>query len=110
MDLDAHVQGDLVYQGMSTSQLAPAWANLVGNQPSYALVNLNAGVSTKNNITMELFVNNAFDRNAQLYRYAECTVYFPPNASNPNTPVCGANPYANISPPRMFGIRVGQRF
>ena len=104
MDLDAHVQGDVMYQSASTSQLAPAWANLIGNQPSYALFNVNAGVATKNNITVELFVNNVFDRNAQLYRYAECTIF------SGSTPICGANPYANISPPRMYGIRVGQRF
>jgi iron complex outermembrane receptor protein len=104
MDLDAHVQGDVMYQSMSTSQLAPAWASLIGNQPAYALFNVNAGVATKNNITVELFVNNLFDRNAQLYRYAECTIF------SGSTPICGANPYANISPPRMYGLRVGQRF
>jgi hypothetical protein len=32
---------------------------------------VNAGVATKSTIAVELFVNNLFDRNAQLYRYAE---------------------------------------
>jgi iron complex outermembrane recepter protein len=102
-DLDAHVQGDLVYQSMSTSQLAPAWASLIGNQPAYGLVNVNAGLA-KGSLTFELFVNNVFDRDAQQYRYAECTVY------SGKTPICGANPYAAITTPRMLGIRVGQRF
>ncbi len=110
--LDAHVQGSLVYQSQSTSQLTPAEAELVGNQPAYGIADFTAGV-TKGNTSVELFINNAFDKRAQLYRFAECPVYSPVLVGTPTslgTPLCGLKPYVDVNTPRMFGIRFGQTF
>jgi iron complex outermembrane receptor protein len=102
-EFDGHVQGAYVYQDKSTSQLAPVWSALIGNQDAYGLFDVNAGAGN-GKYSIELFVNNVFDQNAQTYRYAVCAVYVG------TTPICGANPYASITPPRTFGLRFGQRF
>jgi outer membrane receptor protein involved in Fe transport len=102
-DIEGHVQTALVYQSMSTSQIAPSWANLLGNQPAYALLDVLAGIGS-DKFNAEFFVNNATDRRAQLYHFAECTIY------SGSTPVCGANPNIAVATPRTFGIRFGQKF
>ena len=62
-----------------------------------------AGIA-KGNFTLEIFANNALDKRAETYRFAECTVQLAGN------PVCGLKPLAIINTPRTIGIRFGQRF
>src|SRR5579864_6130056 len=50
-------------------------------------------------VECELFLLNAFDERADLYRYAQCTVQ-----------TCSANPYIATNRPRTIGIRVGAKF
>jgi outer membrane receptor protein involved in Fe transport len=111
-ELEGHVQGSLMYQSLSTSALAPAWSNLMGNQPAYAIVDVLAGV-TRKNMSLELYVSNAFDRRAQLYRYAECPVFSPVltgNATTLGTPLCGLHPRVGVNTPRTIGLRFSQKF
>jgi iron complex outermembrane recepter protein len=92
--------------------LAPAWSNLLGNQPAYGTADFLAGIN-RNSFSLDLFVDNAFDRRAQLYRYAECPVFSPSASGTPTTlgtPLCGLHPYVGINTPRMVGLRFGQKF
>jgi outer membrane receptor protein involved in Fe transport len=95
---DAHVQGAIVYQDKVRAVLEVAESELVGDQPSYTLVDLSTGI-TNGTYSFELFVNNVFDRLAEVTRYAECA-----NA------VCGYQTYIVPFQPRTVGLKFGQRF
>jgi outer membrane receptor protein involved in Fe transport len=88
----------LVYQGSSWSDLVTSDRDAFGEQGAYALTDLSLGVD-KDSYSLELFLNNAFDRRAVLYRYAECA-----------TAVCGTQPYNVVAQPRTIGIKFGQKF
>jgi iron complex outermembrane recepter protein len=107
--LDAHLQGSFVYQAASSSQLAPAANAVIGTQPAYGLADFLGGFS-KGNFTAELFVENAFDKRAELYRFAECTIFGVATGLYPGVPICAGKPLANIVEPRTIGLRFGQRF
>ena len=108
----AHVQGALVYQSSSWPDLRisapnPVFGNLspsvpirsaLGLQRPFTTVDFTAGVDT-DQWNAELFILNAFDERADLYRYAQCTVQ-----------TCSANPYIATNRPRTIGIRVGAKF
>ncbi len=102
-DISAHVQGDLAYQSATRAELVPFDNSLVGDQSAYGVLDLLAGIA-KGNFTLEIFANNALDKRADTYRFAECTVQLAGN------PVCGLKPMAIINTPRTIGIRFGQRF
>jgi iron complex outermembrane recepter protein len=106
---EGHLQGAFVYQSSSKSQLAPAANALLGTQPAYGLADFAAGF-TKGNFMAELFVDNAFDKRAQLTRFAECTIFGGATGFYPGQPICGSKPLANINQPRTLGLRFGQRF
>jgi iron complex outermembrane receptor protein len=102
-DITAHVQGDLAYQSTTRAELVPFDDSLVGDQGAYGVLDVLAGIA-KGNFTLEIFANNALDKRADTYRFAECTVQLAGN------PVCGLKPLAIINTPRTIGIRFGQRF
>jgi outer membrane receptor protein involved in Fe transport len=99
MGWEGHVAGDIVYQSYVWPQLRVLDRSILGQQPAYALTNLFLGVE-KNGLSIELLVKNAFDRRASLYRFANC-----------GTVDCGpVATYEIVSPPRLIGVQVGQRF
>jgi iron complex outermembrane recepter protein len=109
-DYDAHVQASYVYQSSSTSALVPAEAAALGSQDAYALANLTAGF-TSHGYSFELFVTNLFDKQAALYRYAECSTLYevsgtPISGSN----LCGQRSYVGVNVPRTIGLQFGQKF
>jgi outer membrane receptor protein involved in Fe transport len=106
---EAHLQGSYVYQGASNSQLAPAFNALLGGQPAYSIADFAAGYST-GSFSTELFVDNVFDKRAELYRFSECTIIGGGSTLYPGVPICGQKPLVGIATPRSFGIRFGQRF
>jgi iron complex outermembrane receptor protein len=118
---EAHVQGAFVYQSSSTSALVPAWVNGtttpngttpgIGIQPAYGIADVLVGMG-KGNFSAELFVDNLFDKRAQLSRFIECSSFAPFTdiASVAGAPVCINKPLININPPRIIGLRFGQRF
>ena len=97
-NLDAHVQGSLVYQDSSWPDLRTADRTILGRQPSFVTVDFSGGVQ-RDNWFAELSLLNAFDERAQLYRYSECTAG-----------TCGAIPYIATNRPRTIEIRIGQKF
>jgi iron complex outermembrane recepter protein len=111
-DYQAHVQGALTYVSQETSALPPAWATLLGAQPAYTLADFTAGVD-RGNSSLELYVDNAFDADAQLTRYSECPTYSPVDQGSSTAlgaALCGLRPHVAVATPRTIGIRFAQRF
>ncbi|TAN15751.1 MAG: TonB-dependent receptor [Rhodanobacter sp.] len=105
---DAFVQGALVHVGKRTTDLRLLERSLLGNLPAYNSVDLSAGMQ-KGNWSLDVYVDNVFDKRAALYKFTECGVT-----------VCGAHNvvaqypngqvYTGFSVPRTFGIRFKQEF
>jgi iron complex outermembrane recepter protein len=111
-DMLAHVQGALSYTSSETPALPPAWSDLIGDQPAYTLVDFTTGVE-RNKLSLEFFVNNLFNQEAQLTRYSECPAYSPVLQGTSTTlgsPLCGLRPHVAIATPRTIGIRFEQKF
>ena len=108
-DIKAHLQGSVVYQGSSWSDLLTQAPNPIsgvydpvrsalGQQASFTTADFTAGLA-KDSWSLELSLLNAFDTRAQLYRYAECTLQ-----------ICAAETYILPNRPRTIGLRWGQKF
>ena len=99
MDLKSHLQGSLVYQSSSWSDLLTDDRNTLGLQRGYTTVDFSAGIE-KDRWSLEVTLLNAFDTRAQLYRYSECTIS-----------VCGAGTtYVVPNKPRTISVRLGAKF
>ncbi|MBI1328649.1 MAG: TonB-dependent receptor [Alphaproteobacteria bacterium] len=96
--LDAHVQGSVVHQSGTYSDLRIFERNLLGMNKAFTTFDFTTGFDA-NQWSVELFVKNVFDERAQLGRYAACT-----------TGVCGSEPYILASQPRTVGLTIGQKF
>ncbi len=97
-DVKAHVQGALVHQSGTFSDLRLFERALLGKNRAFTTFDFTTGVES-GNWTAELFVQNVTDERAELGRYAECT---------PGT--CGFQPYILTAQPRTIGITIGQKF
>jgi outer membrane receptor protein involved in Fe transport len=98
-DFEAHLQGALAYVGSRWPELRTAQRDILGEEPSYTIVDFTAGLE-RDSYSVELFVNNAFDERAQLDRWAQC-----------DATICGVGgTYITTTMPRTIGIRFGQRF
>ena len=97
------------YQGnlqASAVYVGPRWADLrivardeLGEMPSYTIANFTAGIE-KNGLTVDLFVNNAFDNRGILSRYSECDIS-----------KCGQIAVYDLPvQPRTIGLKFGQKF
>ncbi|HVW68205.1 MAG TPA: TonB-dependent receptor [Steroidobacteraceae bacterium] len=99
MSYTGYVQGSAQYIGARTAELRTLASDALGQMPSYATMDVAAGLQLKG-ITAEFYVTNLFDRLAVIDRYGECDPL-----------VCGAVAIYNVpNQPRTFGIRFGQRF
>ena len=96
-DSELQLQGALVYQSSSTSALVPLEAETLGPQPSYGIADFSATYN-RASYSFELFLNNAFDKRASQYRYAECDSF-----------IC-LQSYDGTNMPRMLGARFAQKF
>ena len=94
----AYVQGSLVYNGSAWDDLRTNERTILGKNPAYTIVNISAGVQ-RDNWSLDLALQNAFDERAQLYRYSQCT---------PGT--CGPQTYIIPNQPRTIAIKFGQKF
>ncbi len=93
----AYVQGNVVAQDRSWTDIRALERSEIGPQPGYALFNFRLGF-TLGSSNVELFVDNAFDRHAQLTRDTEC---------DPGT--C-QRIYIVPARPRTVGMRLSQEF
>ncbi len=96
--LAAHVQGSMVYQTSAPADLRTEPAAILGDIPSFTLVDFSAGLDS-GIWSLEAYVKNAFDEEAQLSRFAQCA-----------ETVCGGVTYFIPTQPRTIGVRVGRRF
>ncbi len=97
-EFKAHVQGSLVYNGSSWNDLRTIERGITGKDPAYTVANFTGGIG-KDDWTLELSLQNAFDERATLYRYSECT-----------PTVCGAQTYIIPNRPRTIGLKFSQKF
>ena len=97
-DYRAHIQAAGVYQTGSWTDLRIFEREQIGRQKAYGVLDLTAGVD-RDSWSVEVFVKNAFDKRASLYRYAEC-----------NESICGNQVYQVPNQPRFMGIKFGQKF
>ena len=97
-DYDANVQGVVVHEGSSYSDLQRLDRELFGKQDAYTVFDLSGGIAM-GSYTLTLFVRNAFDERGRAFTYAQCT-----------TSVCGGNPYYIPNQPRTIGLRFTQDF
>jgi iron complex outermembrane receptor protein len=97
-DYNAFVQGAAVYTGERESDLRTVERAIIGNLPSYTQFDFSLGVS-RGNMSLDLFINNAFDERGELYRFAECA-----------ETICGTEIYSIDAQPRTVGLRFGQKF
>ena len=106
--MQAYVQGAAVHVGERTSDLRIVERDILGNLPAYSLLDLSAGIA-KDSWSLDLFIDNVFDKRGQIYRFAECA-----------EAVCGASGvvpqypngqiYTVPTHPRMIGVRFSQKF
>jgi iron complex outermembrane receptor protein len=95
----AFVQAAMNYQSSTHSFLLVQDYASVGKLPGFATFDFSAGAKLTNNMTLEAFIQNAFDKRGQLSRNTACA-----------TSYCGV--YYRVYPikPQLFGIKLGQKF
>jgi outer membrane receptor protein involved in Fe transport len=97
-DTALDLQGAYVYQDKSKSALLPDENSILGEQAGYGLADFSA-TYTRQSYSFELFLNNAFDKRASQFRYAEC-----------DSSICGPQSYIGTNRPRQIGVRFAQKF
>jgi outer membrane receptor protein involved in Fe transport len=108
-DMTGYGQAAYSYTSQTRSELSPIQNDqMVGSVPAYGILDLALGLN-RANLQAELFASNALNKNAETYRFAECTIASPVS-TGPNGALCGTKPLAGIVTPRTIGIRFSQSF
>ncbi len=96
--VDGHVQGTALHQSSSSSFLGVNDNAIVGDSPGFTTFDFSVGGS-KNGTSVELFIQNAFDKRGQLTH----NVFTAPSTSGQ---------FYRVYPvkPQFFGIKLGQKF
>jgi outer membrane receptor protein involved in Fe transport len=95
--LKPFAQASLVYQSQASQALRLDQNRIIGNTPSYALIDLAGGASLGSSM-LQLVVTNVMDRRAQLSRFTAITPQFDNQV------------YIIPSQPRTIAIKFGQKF
>ena len=96
---DAHVQGSLSHAGKARARLRIVDYAVIGDTESNTMADLSAGLS-KDNYSLELFVQNVGNEDAVLYKTSQCA-----------DSVCGGvQPYGVRPQPRTFGLKFTKKF
>ena len=96
-DLNAHVQGAVVFQTSSWADLRLAERGLLGRQSGYKSVDLSAGLD-RDTWSLDVALTNVADTIGETLRTSECT-----------PTVCGQT-YVRPIRPRTISIKFGQKF
>ena len=102
---DAHAQAAATYSSRTQVGLRSEDVQYLGAMPGYTSVDLALG-GQRDNLTVELFVKNLFDKRGEQNRYTPCTVNICA-ASNPGLPTAV---YVIPIQPMTIGLRFGQKF
>ncbi|HRD27089.1 MAG TPA: TonB-dependent receptor [Caulobacter sp.] len=97
-EYDAHLQGSMVTQTSSWTDLRLVERAIIGKQDGWSAFDFTAGVE-RDAWSAEFFVQNLTDERASLYRYAQCA-----------ESVCGGAVYTVPNQPRTLGLRLGRKF
>jgi hypothetical protein len=105
MGWNGHVQASGLYQSMAFAALRTQDNASLGTMPGYASADFAVGAE-HNNLTVDLFLKNAFDSRGEVNRYTPCTISVCA-AAYPGTP-----PAVYVVPiqPLTVGLKVAQRF
>ena len=103
MGWNAHAQASVIFQTMTFAALKTSDIDALGNMPGYATVDLSAGAE-RNNLSIEVFIKNAFNERGQINRSSPCTTCEVPNGPYP------AFIYVTPTTPLLVGLRFGQKF
>jgi iron complex outermembrane receptor protein len=111
---DGFVQAALVHVGARTTDLRRIESSLLGNLPAYNSVDLSAGIH-KDSWTVKIYVDNAFDKRAAQYKFAECGVticaaHYNAAAGTGSVLYPNGQVYTGFSQPRTIGISFKQEF
>jgi iron complex outermembrane recepter protein len=94
----AYFQGSALYQTDATSDLNVSDNALFGNTPGFVSFDFSAGIK-RDSWTIDVFLNNAFDKRGELSRNTFCSITF-----------CSGSTRTFVIRPQFFGVRFGQRF
>jgi iron complex outermembrane recepter protein len=110
--LRSYVQGTVSYQGSAPATLIPNERAYLVDQRKYAIADLSAGIEA-GAWNVGLYVDNLFDKRADVFRFAQCPVFQPGtggSAAFSSTVICGNRTYVQTNRPRTVGLRFGQKF
>jgi outer membrane receptor protein involved in Fe transport len=96
--LDAFVQGVVLHQSSSTSNLDTFKNSLLGDTGGFTSFDFSAGFS-HGNWNFEAFIRNAFDKRGELSRNTFCAIEY-----------CSGSSRTLAIQPQFFGLRFGQKF
>ena len=94
----AFVQGAALYQTNATQDLNVFNNNLLGNTSGFVSFDFSGGIK-KDNWTVNVFLQNAFDKRGQVTRNTFCSITF-----------CSGSSRVFPIKPQFFGIRFGQKY
>ncbi|MBH2000424.1 MAG: TonB-dependent receptor [Sphingomonadaceae bacterium] len=97
-DYGAYLQGAALYQTGATQDLNVDSNALLGNTKGFVSFDFSGGVK-KDNWSLTLFIQNAFDKRGQLTKNTFCSIDF-----------CSGSSRTFTIKPQFFGIRFGQKF
>ncbi|MDI1295325.1 MAG: TonB-dependent receptor, partial [bacterium] len=97
-DYSAYLQGAALYQTGATQNLNVDNNELLGNTKGFVSFDFSGGVK-KDNWSLTLFIQNAFDKRGQLTKNTFCSIDF-----------CSGSSRTFTIKPQFFGIRFGQKF
>ena len=98
-DYQSFVQGVVIHQSSSTSNLITYQNNLTGNLPHFTTFDLSAGTGM-HNWHLEAYIENVFDKRGELARVTQCT----------SADICYADYRVYPIKPMNFGVKFGQKF
>lgn len=107
-EFEPFVQLAYLYEGERRTDLRIIENDILGDMPSYNMLDLSAGVR-KDNWTLNLYVKNLTDARAQFNRYTACAeTVCGASGIAPNYP--NGQIYEVVSTPRTIGLRFAQDF
>jgi outer membrane receptor protein involved in Fe transport len=97
-EYNAYLQGAALYQTGATQDLNVFNDQLLGDTSGFVSFDFSGGIR-KDNWTLDLFIQNAFDRRGLLTRNTFCSITF-----------CSGSSRAFPIKPQFFGVSFGQKF
>jgi len=95
---DNYVQGSVVGQSSTWTDLRLSDRATLGQQKGWETVDLSGGME-KDGLSIGFYIKNVFDKRASLDRTAQCAIS-----------VCGAQSYIVPNQPRTIGVKLGKAF